>query len=293
MNRLACPAVRACLFSLVPALALSASISACKDTGKISAQGAAENVAWLAGLADRDVQEIERGLPNGAAKLGAALAKSPEVKKDPAQAKAALIRTRREVPDLNIAKSTFFALTDEAGVGIRNNLEQDAMAGQNLVAIFPDLRRALAGEYVTTTGAFPGAASNQGPDKDWIAAAPVKGEGGKVEGLFVTGWAYRRFAYHLQESLRTELSEKARGGGDPGKLPVFYVGLFDKSGVYTAPRTPPVNEKALTDSDLVGKTQSGPYQGTTTITDRVFGIGAIRAPKLGPEAGVVVLRSEL
>lgn len=275
------------------ALAFIAFASGCKDEGKISAQGAAENAAWLATLAEKDVQEIERGLPEGAKRLSAMITKAPEIPKDPAQAKTALLRARREVPDLNIAKSTFFALADENGVGIRNNLEEDAMAGQNLVAMFPDLKKATRGEYVATTGAFPGAATNQGADKTWLAASPVKDEGGKVLGVFITGWAYRRFSYHLQESLRTELAERVRKSGDSGKLPVFYVGMFDKSGVYTAPRTPPVNEKALADMDLVSKTSSGPYQATSLITDRTFGVGAVRVPKLGPDTGVVVLRSEL
>ncbi len=274
-------------------LGLATLAPACKDEGKISAQGAAENAAWLAQLTDKDVQEIERGLPEGAKRLAGMIAKSPEIPKDPAQAKASLLRARREVPDLNLAKSTFFALADEAGVGIRNNLEEDAMAGQNLVTVFPELKKAIGGSYVSTTGAFPGAATNQGADKDWVAAAPIKDESGKVLGLFVTGWAYRRFAYHLQESLRAELSDKLRKAGDTGKLPVFYVAVFDKSGVYSAPRTPPVNEKALSDLDLAQKTQSGPYQGTVSITDRTFGVGAVRTPKLSPEAGVVVLRSEL
>lgn len=271
----------------------ASAITGCKDQGKISAQGAAENAGWLATLADKDVEEIERGLPEGAKRLAGMIAKTPEIPKDPAQAKTAILRARREVPNLNVAKSTFFALADENGVGIRNNLEEDVMAGQNLVGIFPDLKKSLAGAFVTTTGAFPGAATNQGADKDWIASTPVKDDSGKLLGLFVTGWTYRRFAYHLQESLRTDLSEKIRKSGDNGKLPVFYVGVFDRSGVYTAPRTPPVNEKALVDADLATKTASGPYQGTTSITDRTFGIGAIRVPKLGPDAGIVVLRSEL
>jgi hypothetical protein len=53
-----------------------------------------------------------------------------------------------------------------------------------------------------------------------------------------------------------------------------------------------VDEKALADQDLVGKTGAGPYQGTVTITDRPFGFAAVRTPKLAPDTGVVVLRSE-
>lgn len=281
--------------TLTVTLAFALVGAGCKDQGKISAQGASEDAAFLKALVEKDVGEIDRGLPEGAKRLGAMVSKAPEIPSDPAQAKTSLLRARREVPDLTIAKSTFFALADQNGIGIRNDLEEDAMAGQNLVAAFPDLKKALgsAGVYTTTTGAFPGPPGKSGPDRDWIAAAPVKDDSGKSVGIFLTGWAYRRFAYHLQESLKAELAEKVRKAGDTGKLPVFYVAVFDKTGVYSALRTPPVNEQAMTEADLVGKTASGAYQGTTSITDRTFGIGAVRVPSLGPETGVVVLRSEL
>jgi hypothetical protein len=111
--------------------------------------------------------------------------------------------------------------------------------------------------------------------------------------LLVTGWSYRYFARHLYEALKSQLLEEAKASGNEGKIPVFYVAIFDKSGVYGAPLTPPVNEKALADQDLVSKTAGGPYQGVLTITDRSFGFGAVRTPKLAPDTGVVVMRSEL
>jgi hypothetical protein len=76
-------------------------------------------------------------------------------------------------------------------------------------------------------------------------------------------------------------------------MPVFYVAVFDTSGVYSERTTPKVDEQALTDAKLVEKTQAGPFQGTVTITDRAFGYAAKRTPKLGADTGVVVLRSEL
>ena len=39
------------------------------------------------------------------------------------------MRVRRDVVDLNVAKSTFFALTDASGVAIRNDLEEDVDGG--------------------------------------------------------------------------------------------------------------------------------------------------------------------
>jgi hypothetical protein len=43
----------------------------------------------------------------------------------------------------------------------------------------------------------------------------------------------------------------------------------------------------------VNKTAAGPAQGTLSLTDRAFGWAAVRTPKLAPDTGVVVLRSEL
>jgi hypothetical protein len=125
-----------------------------------------------------------------------------------------------------------------------------------------------------------------------VAALPVKRDDGSTGALLVTGWTYRYFARHLQESLKDRLADrmKTREGG--GKMPVFYVALFDKSGVYSAPLTPQIDEKALEAQDLVAKTTNETCQGTLNITDRAFGFAAQRTPKLAPDTGVVVLRSE-
>lgn len=281
---------------LVAAFTLGGAVlSGCKDQGKISAQRATEDVAMLSKLADADVAEIERGLPEGAKRIGA-LWSAKDGEGDPREdlpaVRAALTKVRRDVPDLNVSKSTFFAVTDDKGVAIRNNLEQDAMAGKDLMALFPELAKAKDG-YTVTTGAFPETVGIPFKDKDWIAAAPIAGSDGKLLGFYITGWTFRRFAYHLQESLRHELSERLRAAGDTGKLPIFYVAVFDRTGVYGAPKTPPVNEKALEDADLVGKTAGGVHQSSLEIADRAFGYAAARVPKLGADTGIVVLRSEL
>jgi hypothetical protein len=277
----------------VLAVLLPTNLAACKDQATLSASNASHDVAFLADLADKDVGELERGMPEGAKRLGALYAQGADPKQDIAGVRRALQKVRRDVMDLNVAKSTFFALADANGVAIRNDLEEDVMAGQNLVTIFPDLAKARTGAYVTTTGAFPGTGAKGGPDKDWIAAVGVKKDDGTVGGLFVTGWSYRFFARHLEQALKTELTDQAKKAGTEGKLPIFYVAVFDKSGVYSAPLTPDVDEKAMAQADLVAKTSSGAFQGTTTITDRAFGYAARRVPKLGEDTGIVVLRSEI
>jgi hypothetical protein len=263
----------------------------CKDQAKLSASLAANDVAELVDLVDKDLGEIERGLPEGAKRLAPLVADGADPKQDVAAVRKALLRMRRDVADLNIAKSTFFALADSNGMAIRNDLEEDVMAGQNLFAIFPDLSKAKQ-DYVAATGAFPNASTKNGLDKDWVAALPVKRENGSAGALLVTGWTYRYFARHLQESLKDRLVERAKKDNE-AKIPVFYVGVFDKSGVYCAPLTPPVDEQALASRDLASNTANGANRGTLTITDRAFGFAAQRTPKLAPDTGVVVLRSEL
>jgi hypothetical protein len=274
------------------ALAFVVAFSACTDQAKLSASRAAVDVAELAALVEKDVAEIERGLPQGAARLAPLVENGADPKQDIAGVRRALLRMRRDVVDLNVAKSTFFALADANGLAVRNDLEEDVMAGQNLLAIFPALAKSKDG-YVTTTGSFPNGSTKNGPDEDWIAALPVKRADGSTGALLVTGWTYRYFARHLQESLKDRLVDRAKATGDEGRMAVFYVAVFDRSGVYSAPLTPQIDEKALETQDLVAKTSAGPCQGTLNITDRAFGYAAVRAPKLASDTGLVVLRSEL
>jgi hypothetical protein len=265
---------------------------ACKEQGSESTPRASRDVAQLAGFVDKDVAEIERGLPDGAKQLAPLVANGADPRQDIAGVRRALLRVRREVMDLNVAKSTFFALADPSGVAIRNDLEEDVMAGQNVITIFPVLAKARDG-FVTATGIFPNASTKNGPDKDWIAGTPVKRADGSTGALFLTGWTYRYYSRHLQESLKSPLLDEAKAAGNEGKLPVYYVAVFDKTGVYPAPTTPQVDEKALADLDLVAKTAAGSIQGSVNITDRVFGYAATRTPKLAPDTGIVELRSEL
>lgn len=276
-----------CALGLVALLA-----TGCKDQAKESAAHASTDVSELTTLIEKDLGEIERGLPLGAKKLEPLVSDGADPKLDPPAVRTALQRVRRDVPDLSIAKSTFFALADANGLAIRNDLEEDVMAGQNLFSVFPALAGAKSA-YTTTTGLFPNATTKNGPDRDWIAGVPVKRNTGETGAIFVTGWTYRYFARHLQVSLKDRLADEAKKSGEVGRMPVFYVAVFDKTGVYSAPLTPPVDEKALAGAGLLEKTAAGPAQGTLTITDRAFGWAAARTPHLAPDTGIVVLRSEL
>jgi hypothetical protein len=275
------------------ALVLFLALAGCKDKGKQSADAARPNVEAMVKLAEKDVAEVERGLPEGAKKMSEILAKVDDPKKNPPEVRAALLKMRRDVPDLGIAKSTFFAFTDEKGIAIRNDLEQDTMAGKDVIHGYPGLDKVLAGDaYVQSNGQF-GTPNPIGPDREWVAAVPVKKADGTIEGALVTGWTYRRFAYHLQETLKRDMQDELMRSGDTGKMPVVYVLVFDKSTAYGARGTPPIHEKTLAEQDLVGKTASGTADGSALIDGRPFGWAAARVLKLGPDVGIVVVRSEI
>ena len=279
-------------FALLCVLAMLG--SGCTDKGKQSADAARANAKLLAEVAEKDVAEIERGLPEGGKKMGEILGAEADPKANAPGVRAALLKMRREVTDLGVAKSTFFAFTDDKGIAIRNDLEQDTMAGKDLLVPYPELKKVIDGAgYLSTQGTSPGAPNPAGPDKEWVAAVPVKKEDGSLSGLLVTGWTYRRFAYHLQEQLKRDLQDELMRSGDKGKLPIVYVFLFDKNAVYGTRETPAINEKTLSEQGLEAKTEAGPAEGVLTITDRVFGYAAARAPKLGPGVGIAVLRSDI
>src|SRR5688572_20212054 len=167
----------------------------CKDKGQESASAAKQNVSSLVELVGKDVEEVERGLPEGVKKLAVLLSKESDPKGNAPLVRSALLKMRQQVPDLGIAKSTFFAFADEKGIAIRNDNEQDTMAGKDLVGAWPGLKPVVEGKpYVATIGKFPGAENPAGPDKEWVAASPVKKEDGTALGILVTGWTYRRFA---------------------------------------------------------------------------------------------------
>jgi hypothetical protein len=298
--------------SQVPVIKLSCAVGLClaviegcsKDRGAKSAEDAKADVVKLVEMTNKDVAEVERGLPEGAKKLTAIfekeLGKDGDPKGNVPAVRSALLKMRQQVPDLGIAKSTFFAFADPQGVAIRNDFEQDTMAGKDLIAGWPGLKPVVDGQdYVATTGSLKGGVPNpHGIDKEWVAAVPVKKSDGTKNGILVTGWTYRRFAYHLQVTAQRDVQDALMRTGDKGKMPILYVCLFDKEGIYCAaapgaPPVPDVNEKALEGAKLFDKTANGTAAEALKITDRDFGWAAARTPKLGADVGVTVLRSDI
>ena len=285
------------------ALASLAALVGCEDKGKISEKGAVQQIAAVVATVDQDVAELERGLPLGASKATTILYKSGDPRDDLGQVRKGLAKVQREVPDLTAAKSTFFALVDDKGVAIRNNLDSDVMGGREIFKLFAGLDAAASTPMARAVGLFPEARIDRGAldagvgislDPTWIAASAIRNpEGDKILGYLTTGWSFRRFAYHLQENLRTEEKTRLVDKSD-SKLAILYVAVFDENQVYTAPQTPQVNEEALEKLGLAGKTEGAAQpSGVVELEGRPFGWAAARTPKWGPKLGVVLLRSEV
>ena len=281
--------------ALAIAVFVSLASSACTDAAKMSEQKATAHAERLAKLADDDVEEVRRGLPLGAKGLGAVLGAKKDPLDDPSLARRALDKVRDENRDLAVAKSTFFAVTDDKGNVLRSDQEPDHWVGKSLVGSYAAMSKVLAGEALEMRGSMPEAAGARlGGDEQWVAAAPVRDAQGAVRGIYATGWSMRRFAYHLEEVLKHDLTADAvRSGEKHFKLPLVYVFVVAGSKVYGAPVTPLVNSETLEKLDLAAKMTDGAvFHQTLEITGRGFGLAAKRAPKMGADIGVAVLRSE-
>ncbi len=279
-------AIRASLFLL----AVSFVATGCEGDKKKSLAKAKEHVAALAETIKADEGEVRSGLPLGVKHLEPLWQGDKAPKDDLKAVREALEKARNKTQDLRVAKSTFFALTDDHGTVLRNDQEQDLMTGKNMFTSFPELKDALSGKYVETHGSMPEAAGIKGPDGQWVAATAVKVDGA-AKGLYVTGWSWSAYAYRLETSLRSSV----KGGlAQNDKMPLLYVYVVVGDAAYGAPVSPEVNAQAIAADKPLSKIQGddGSYETTLDITGRDFGLAVKKAPVLGKDVAVAVLRSE-
>jgi hypothetical protein len=274
-------------FSVFAAFALCL---ACEPKARISKNLALEQVQYLSKEIAEDVRQVRDGLPKGAPELSAVFSGKTPPPEDRSAPASALDRARERVQDLRVAKSTFFAVTDATGLVIRNDQEQDAMAGKNLLASYPSLKGALGGKFVEARGVMAEAAGVKGrEDAQWVAAFPVK-VGEEVKGLYVTGWSWSSYAYRLENAVRTQVRGKLEANG---KMPLLYAYMVVGGAVYGAPVSPDVNLKTIADLKILPQLKGEePLGFELEITGREFGLAAKRVPSLGDDVAVAVLRSE-
>jgi hypothetical protein len=271
--------------------ALLALILGCEGTNQASVERALGHARRLVELATQDVVEVRQGLPKGSEELARLWADGDDLVGDPEAARQALHRARNKVQDLRVAKSTFFALATLEGVVIRNDQDQDLMAGRPLLSSFPALAGAARGQYVEALGVMPEAHGVKGkPDAEWVAAQGIR-VGDALRGLYVTGWAWSSYALRLEFSLRGQIKSELMGTHQ--NVPLIYTFVLVGPEVYSAPEAPEVNARAIAERrPLEHLTPDGNFSGLIEITGRTFGLGVQLAPELGPKVAIGVLRSE-
>jgi hypothetical protein len=166
------------------------------------------------------------------------------------------------------------------------------MAGKPMFAAFPALSGAKD-KYVETTGSMPEASGVRAPraDGQWVAGAPVMADG-TTQAIYVTGWSWASYSYRLEFALRgkirSELADKKTE-----KEPLVYVFVVAGKSVFGAPVTPEVNATAISALDPLSKAKEGETFSTPMeVTGRSYGLAVKRAPSLGTDIAIAVLRSE-
>ena len=265
----------------------------CGRTDAASVEHARAHAKDLAETARRDVAELRTGLPAGARELAKRwAADGVDLIQDSEAAREALNHARNKVQDLRVAKSTFFALASPEGRVVRNDREQDLMAGASLFQAFPALARAAQGPYVEALGVMPEAHGVRGkPDAEWVAAAGID-VGGQIRGLYVSGWAWSSYAFRLEFSLRNKVTTDLSGKRE--NLPLLYAFVLVGDAVYGAPEAPEVNALAIAErKPLASLAPDGSFSVLLEITGRRFALGVQAVPDIARDVAVGVLRSEI
>ena len=282
---------RAGLFCGLFAVVSAISVGCQNSTKTTSLPQATRHVTKLVDVAKGDVSEVRSGMPLGSQVLESLYRNSATPRDDLERVRATLARARDHIQDLRVAKSTFFALVDPDGTILRSDRVPDVMAGKNLWSAVPPASQVLLGDTVAVSGSLAEAAGVRGrADGQWFWLVPVKVDG-KVRGAYVTGWSWSAYAYRLETALRDELKTIARN--DHSKEPLVYVYLDVRGSVYGAPLAPEVNASAISKAvPLANVVNDQVWSTVIEITGREFALAVRRAPDLGTDVAIAVLRSE-
>ena len=271
-------------------VASAAGALGCDDPGKKSEAVAVESLDVLLPLVERDVGQVRKGVPEGAAMLQKKLPADPAGSVQELQ--KAIKDTRGAIDDLAFAKVTFFAFASPEGVVIRDETDPDRLVEQNVFKAFPALEKAKdpkAGmvEAFGKMDAVRGV--KKGEDLAWVVAQGLEVDG-QAKGVLVTGWSTRLWVRMLEQQLVTKLTEKAKEKGQ-NNVPVAYVFVVKGTEAFADPDRADELTATIAKLDVVAKTSAGDFKVAQEIEKRQFGIAARRAPVLGDDAAIVVAAS--
>jgi hypothetical protein len=276
---------------LLSLLLLLVAVVGCTRSAETSVAQARQHVTMLVGVTSQDVEELQRGMPEGALQLRSLYQSTLAPKDDLDAVRKQLAKARNQVQDLRVAKSTFFSLVERDGVILRSDREPDPLSGKNLFAAFPETRQSLDGQQVKSRGEMPEAAGVRGRrDGQLVFSVPVS-NGGAVVGIFASGWSWSAYAYRLQNAVLSDVRSKRKH--ELQKEPLVYVFVVVDDAVFGAPTAPEVNAEAIRKLSPLSKTSGETiFAAPVEVTGRQFGLAVQRAPSLGQNVAVAVLRSE-
>lgn len=263
----------------------------CSKSVETSVALAREHVAMLVTVAGNDVEELQRGLPEGAKHLLPLYSSKTPPRDALPEVRDQLDRARNKVQDLRVAKSTFFVVAEPNGTVLRSDREPDLMAGRNLFTSFPTIQDTLKGTSVVTRGEMPEAAGVKGRrDGQFVVSTPIVADNAVV-GVYASGWSWSAYAFRLQNALLSEV--RSRRKSEREKEPLLYVYLVVDDSVFGAPSAPEVNAEAIRKLSVLTRINGDQVFATPLeVTGREFGLAVRRAPSLGQNVAVAVLRSE-
>ncbi len=274
-------------------LVLAATLAGCVDKTEKSTEAAAAEVLALRQATEADARELAVGLPKGAAQLASLYAEGEDVSKDLERIKGALARVRSGVPELNGAKATFFALATPEGQILRSDLEVEQLAGRDLYAALPPLRQAPSRDYLVASGTLPGAEWVKGrAEAQYVTTSAVK-VGGAPRGVLVAGWSWSFYAYRLETVARGDARTETEAKGPGHNVPLLYAFVVVGDEAYGARTTPDVSLSAIQALGLTRLIQGeAVWKGPVQIAERPHGVAAVRAPALGAEVVIGLIRQE-
>ena len=269
------------------ALGATLALPGCSDPAALAQKHGADACDMALEIFNRDVEQLRKGMPEGAKVLAGRMPADPVGGR--AELQTAIKAARDNVKELSYAKSTFFSYAATDGLVLRSEIDPDRLVDQNVLKVFPSLAKALEpnaalqeayGEMDALRGV------KQGSDIAWIVAHAVPGKDGKPQGLFVSGWSMRLYVGFVQDAVRTKLDEKTKDSSDKVEAYLFVV----KGKVALGhPDAPDIHAEELVKQDLVTKAAGGEARTKVDLEGKTWGIVAKKAPAFGDDAVVAVI----
>ncbi|NUP06944.1 MAG: hypothetical protein HOW73_12900 [Polyangiaceae bacterium] len=267
--------------------ALVGALAGCTDMGKMAQERSAEATDLALEVFNRDVDQLRKGMPEGAKILGQRLPADPVGSR--AEVQTAIKAARDNVKELSYAKSTFFSYASKDGLVLRSEIDPDRLVDQNVLKVFPSLSKALEpnGGLVEAYGEMDALRGvKKGTDIAWIVAHGVNGADGAPQGLFLSGWSMRLYVGFVQDSVRSKIDEKTKDSSNKVEMYLFVVKGKTALG---HPDAPDVHAEELVKQDVAAKASSGEFRTQVEMEGKTWGIVAKKCPAFGDDAVVAAI----